>query len=630
MKYIKKYVMKYQFEVVSKHKNVIENMDKGSTAYKVLNDTPKLSNDQVEKMNIEFSAIKLAGTERDVKEVKKVYSELVDHIFSLMTNVKGCQSKDDEPVRTNYTPFSIYGPHNYDYGGSEVVLVLSREITFHPDFYICPVAACLYFQGKSRSAFWKSKYPVNRTPWMGGNIPWPQHEKDYYEERFSPVADRWSIAAVKEVIARAAVTFGKSLKDVTVDDVKAYWNGSNAHYVFESHLPYSVPLSYVRHIIITKKAYDEINATSFGKAAFDKWRTVYGKSFFSLVPGPEDVRRTSGTWPAEHPSPLLDNPKGFCFVLDKRSRETFVPIRLAEGKRNTYFSFMAKGGDFFFTVSSTPNYAVDGEIRNVITFYVAKDGMGLSASLHPPLGALSNPLKTDNDSWAACFNESCQHTPYVYYEVSLDYKKRTVAVYHYGPSRSYNSCIFIVPMDAPRYSYISFCRTSDVLDSELPVIWNLRQNPTPTPKGLSANNMHRDVEIKAKVTDGDRPKAEIPLCDKPFTCPIFWGKKSQERTTHCSSFKHICRKGQTCKKLKNRLHSLTKLHMDKPFCPNANCGLLYDPAHRMEYRHPNIWDYLILCKYGDGCGNKGDPKHCKKYHHDPNYVYPDPSTLHFK
>ena len=466
---------------------------------------------------------------------------------------------------------------------------------------------------------------------MGPNGTWEQHEKDYYNERFSPVASRWHIAAAKELVARSSVALKKGVKDITLDDVKTYWDGSNAHHLFESHLPYSVPLSYVRHIIITEKALKEVEASPYGKAAIDKWKKDYGDAFFSVVPGPQDVKKKSGTWPAKHPSSVADRPNGFCFVLDQKSRETFVPIRLCESKPSTCFSFMAKGGDFFFTVSSIPDYASEKEVRDVITFHVGKDGMGLSASLHPPLGAQGSPLKTDNDSRAARFNENCQHTPYVHYEVSLDYGRKAVAVYHYGPSRSYNACIFVVPMPASarRYSYISFCCMDDAAD---PVIWNLRQNACPAPRGMSAGNIHshKDYTVNARVSREDVPKQEAPFCENPFTCSILMNERDPKHREHCHCFRHVCRKGESCRRKGDLLHRSAKAHMDKPLCPDKSCSLLHDPAHRMQFHHPGMWDYLVPCKYGDGCRIRGDDAHCKKYHHTSSYVYPDPSTLKYK
>ena len=64
-------------------------------------------------------------------------------------------------------------------------------------------------------------------------------------------------------------------------------------------------------------------------------------------------------------------------------------------------------------------------------------------------------------------------------------------------------------------------------------------------------------------------------------------------------------------------------------CPNTMCTLLEDPDQKMKYHHRRMWDFLVLCKHGSDYNKKGEHRHCLKYHHDPNYAYPDPSTLKF-
>ncbi|CAF5062388.1 unnamed protein product [Rotaria sp. Silwood1] len=45
-----------------------------------------------------------------------------------------------------------------------------------------------------------------------------------------------------------------------------------------------------------------------------------------------------------------------------------------------------------------------------------------------------------------------------------------------------------------------------------------------------------------------------------------------------------------------------------------NCSQLIDPVHRAQYRHSNLPDYLIPCRYQDNCYEKS-PSHRKKYFH---------------
>jgi len=86
---------------------------------------------------------------------------------------------------------------------------------------------------------------------------------------------------------------------------------------------------------------------------------------------------------------------------------------------------------------------------------------------------------------------------------------------------------------------------------------------------------------------------------------------------HCSEFKHPCPYQQSCWSQTEPSHLKFYTHNNHlTKCRNAGtCSKLKDPIHRAQYHHPGMRDYMIKCRYGSACRDKGDLTHDHKYFH---------------
>jgi len=87
---------------------------------------------------------------------------------------------------------------------------------------------------------------------------------------------------------------------------------------------------------------------------------------------------------------------------------------------------------------------------------------------------------------------------------------------------------------------------------------------------------------------------------------------------HMETYSHQCQWGIKCKKLKKKDadHNRKHYHIPKPECKDgANCKMIVDPEHMLQFSHLGIQDVLQSCERGELCKKIQDPKHASKYFH---------------
>jgi len=322
----------------------------------------------------------------EVLEKSKQFVEgTVTSWFRVMDVRFGCNSSTDIAVRTDYTVFTVYGPHTAEYyGNAECTVMLNQTIAHHPDFYVVPNAASFY---TSTGYVEQPTYPCGNRPWARKNpnfgIPPTEY---YYHERFNPSVPRTEDVLTMEFIRKAHQYFVINKKNdtpFTLELLQEAWRNLDAHRVGEGHLPNFVPLSYFEKVVLKKSVYEHMESTPDGKLFLEWMHKNKGPDSVVKLPsdGIADVRnecfRFSNTVPA-----LITQPHGFCFRLSPNleKREIFIPMSAPPSPSGiVYIYFTAvlscpvSGSTercFFTTVTNTQESKGGESERKSFTFLV--------------------------------------------------------------------------------------------------------------------------------------------------------------------------------------------------------------------------------------------------------------------
>ncbi|CAF1403115.1 unnamed protein product [Rotaria sp. Silwood1] len=102
--------------------------------------------------------------------------------------------------------------------------------------------------------------------------------------------------------------------------------------------------------------------------------------------------------------------------------------------------------------------------------------------------------------------------------------------------------------------------------------------------------------------------SKLPPCRDSVYC------LNQNLKDHINNYSHPCRFNELCQNKDSEPHLAHKRHNVSICSEDENCSQLIDPVHRAQYRHSNLPDYLIPCRYQDNCYEKS-PNHRKKCFH---------------
>jgi len=228
--------------------------------------------------------------------IDKRVEEVVSGLESLACSGIGISCDSDRNTRVDYTAFSILGVNEGIYGNHEVAMILSQDITCHPDFYYTVVAATGYCGGTNNWYRKIPKYGLDRTPWMGEahrpkTILAIQKDdlssmKDFFHEKYSPLSPGWARVVAKEFMCRAffysrskEMYEGKfplpfrnlRFNDITKEHIMTLLRsrkGYGAHFAVEGHIPSRTPASAAEYIVIRQDVYDKVKENPHVKALF--------------------------------------------------------------------------------------------------------------------------------------------------------------------------------------------------------------------------------------------------------------------------------------------------------------------------------------------------------------------------
>jgi len=375
----------------------------------------------------------------------------------------------DKIIGTDKTIFAIYGPNpGKAYGNIHVIL--KNAIKWHPNFYVTPHAATnFYDRNRHRKAKISRPWGEDCGPeeWKAG-----PGKENFHQSKFHPIAPDTFYALALDLIARVGGKKNSDWSDVTLEDVKEWWETEDSHRVIEAHLPYQVPLSYVECIVLDKTTWK-----SFTPEQKLLTRKILGKPNI-IITDDEIEALEMASMQCDKPDP--DNYEGFCFVIrpDKiAGHETFVPLRLSPGSSNkkTMLAFEAIG-QFVLCLCDQEEVSK----RSAAVSIVVDTFRGCSIADRSPLAAISDLSDINR---VLSFNAGLAPTSKIHYQITIDSELNTVTLSHYGSSELYCS--------SPPLSFKSsfpvqdLCFFSFTVNGDRPVeLYNVRTLLEPIPSVL--------------------------------------------------------------------------------------------------------------------------------------------------
>eukprot|EP00741_Cyanophora_paradoxa_P017593 tig00021012_g16993.t1 len=602
---------------------------------------------------------------------------LTSAALTLAGEPMGIGYEADRLMGTDRHVFSVLGPNTGHHYG-DIVLVLSEDVMYHPDFNVTPMAGTSYKSGRV----------VPRRPWAFPDRQMQEPEfqdqrvEAFHRSKLHPAFPGWHETAAREVTAWVRAKTGK--EKPTLEDVLAYWEGVDSHFVFECHLPRLVPLSYVEKIIMPKDIFEGMREEDRAllhavfprleqACAFIRLNVLVLTAPVGAEPDPDvpkslphpsrcpprkevwdrcfAVERSRAKALASSPAgrglgtpfatllypPLgfADTPvgrrRGFALSLARdKGTETPLPLRPPEsGELHLYFQ--ARGRDFFVVLADHED--ASNETRRVLTVSLHHAGEG-TAYISDQVPTAHKFVNQSCRWLAMCkdFDAGLDLEDYTHYALHYSYPRGTLTVEHWGPSAVYNRRVLSADATgggaaaAPRLAHVSVSswgkpaafRGIRILPHPLPAIPTpvLEYSPAPAPAPAPAPTPAPAAASRSPT--GPRP-AHYSASTPPSSSSSPPAPPPARRASAGTSPRAADR--------------------DLPPCPDGfRCARFADPAHAAAASHPfppPCADFRLcrlelsgrdpqhgetrshLCRYGSGCREIDEPSHALRYRHVP-------------
>jgi hypothetical protein len=221
-----------------------------------------------------------------------------------------------------------------------------------------------------------------------------------------------------------------------------------------------------------------------------------------------------------------------------------------------------------------------------------------------------------------------RHTSYANY-TSLSSDEQTLIVLLallLSPDELIDVCIFVVPpgtacLGGAQNEFIELTKATSVLGAA-----RISNNKIALFKGEEvksacfmvcteswlANYFIQPFAMELPRLQALQSQSKNPKCKYGEKCEHF----ERLKQPHCQSFTHPCPYQQSCWSRTDPEHLKYYTH-DKnlPKCTYTPCSKLKDHVHRAQYHHQGRRDYMIKCRNGNSCSEKGSHEHTLKYYH---------------
>jgi len=456
-----------------------KNKDKAS----LLLDTPKITSEEVKRLEVAKGKTKSLGIDREkMRVLEQTVETTINESAEKLLTAADDFDKDDQ-LRLKYSISCRMGPSPDC--TEQCAVILKESIVGHPDFFMHPVSAVTYLEGISH----RNSTMMNRVPYLGESKKWDdaaatnEGHLSFNREKLSPALPFWAQCMAYEWIARVHATTGKDVSEITLADIRSLWNRSSNYCLSEAQLPQIVDRHYWDRVVISKGAAEYLNRDDTGKQFF---KTTEGTESLRHVILPSDNVKEVGrkvTEIMEAEGPTAYYPRGFTFGMDGTNYfdEVPIPIRFPPVP-SLYIYFTARSeGTFDLIFSNICDYYDDSapRITQTIRFYSSLKSIQsiclCSATDQDPIDTLIQ-RKEKCDKIVENFSKGIDSQDYggIHYCVCLDFNTKSITVSHSGLFYQYCSEKQTFPMPDElgneSFHYVSFCNAEKDIKT---TIWNL-------------------------------------------------------------------------------------------------------------------------------------------------------------
>lgn len=329
-------------------------------------------------------------------------------------------------------------------------------------------------------------------------------------------------------------------------------------------------------------------------------------------------------------------------------------------RKTGYLAFEAIGEEFVLCLSDKENL---GD-RTVQVSFVFRDHVrGITISQDGPARAVHT--KEKNAVSVPHFNSGLNPNEKIRYLVSLDYQLNTLTLSHYGNSELYSISPPVVYTSTTKieplcyfslYIYgqnaVEFYNVRTIRE-RIPSVVNEPEPPTHAEHHpAAADGKQQDkaggrdrgsIKPPGKPEKGKRdtgffgamagmvdvfggvapddPPLKLEECQDDEDCEFRTRAPGPDVSAHFAAYRHRCLYGRTCKIYCDKNHPEREKHkqqfrhVKREKCKKGrNCSKQTDPIHRGKKSHPDMWDFMLPCKYGQACKDSKHAHQTKFYH----------------
>ncbi|CAF1117327.1 unnamed protein product [Adineta steineri] len=322
-----------------------------------------------------------------------------------------------------------------------------------------------------------------------------------------------------------------------------------------------------------------------------------------------------------------------------------------------YVYWQVVGGDMMLTLSNEPIQPEGKQAKlQCLTCYIAGKGPSSDTSYHEHYSYVNDsapfqhPILRETVKFAAKSNRffnGCNTDDLMTFCLEIQLSTGTVIFSHAGPNSIYNHEKIFYTFDKNRlnlkklnYIHIS-CGSRTVPVRNLIVCFDKSASLHPTfDKNFSKISSSEAVNFSVFHKKGDDHDISLPKVNKKHEKDspgiikrvghfLFGDSTSnlipchdnvncllqhslRHGSTHNANYSHPCRFSELCRtKEPHFTHESHRVSMCKY---DKKCKKIVDPFHRAEYRHTELTDFLIPCRYQAKCHNDSD-EHRIEYSH---------------
>ncbi|GIQ84597.1 hypothetical protein KIPB_006122 [Kipferlia bialata] len=506
----------------------------------------------------------------------------------------------DHLVSTDDSIFTVIGPNtNHRYG--EALIVFRPSVMRHPHSD-CHWSAATFYVTQAESMHQCGR-PFLALP----GKPLSQERVDnYHRNRFS-VAER----GTTQLLADEMVSMLKyaHLPPTERGAVEAMCDPNvwESHTLIEGHLPSTLGLDYVQHVVLDTAGYDSLSEESRhvlemlpkGSLVVTDWDR-YKKCLSNEYGGTE---------------------VGYQFGVGTESVRIpgIIPL---ETDPATYIVFSCHGQVY---LNLSP---LDTGVTTCVTIRFLEDSVDVCPA---SIEDARDSLPSDSVSSSDLCHLSLDKLSFRRYRVRVT--KDAVEVERIGqqkqttmPALTLRRRNLLEPVDyAVRFASSSEGEVSSVEGCILTTDKEETLLPVKGEMGSTVMLPGDDMTIEyVNVNHGLE-------CWNSIGCSMYHDKDNIDQS-HVAAYTHVCHYGSRCKKKGRYKHDKNFLHPKRPMCTlGADCqSRLGDMGHRLAFEHPDIQvevdgvmqsvrvlDVPYHCSLGEDCPQIADPVHLAKYSHWP-------------